>query len=744
MPASLSRLLGEAREVIRDPLYRGSLVLLVNTGSIAVLGFAFWTLAARNYPAAAVGTLSGLSSGIGLLCGLASLGLPNMITRHLASSDSPRGLLVIAVAAITALGGALCAIVILGLGRFLPASLHLQENGRFAALFTALVILASLNNTMNAGLVALRAPQAVLWTNLAGAITKLVALVLLTSLRSSGLVISFSLGLMLSTVLSVPPLGVKAPRGNGLGGSFGIFREYLAATVNNYIATIFGILPSTVVPLVVIAERGVAQAAPFALAFLVAGFLNTIPATTSQVLFAEASRRGVAMGGELRKAIHAIYALLIPVLIITVAAAPFIMHVFGASYAAEGTSSLRILSLTVLVTSGNYLVDSMLIARDRSVAYLFMNGANAALVLGCVSALLHRGLVGGSEGWALGQFVSLLLGLVVIATGKTGRHQRPYAKRSRSGAEPLPDEEDVGSISIPVPGLAQTTVPLMVGTVTGTEELLRGWSTRLTRRPHMARPKQRFAGPGEIAFFGVWFPPLAIPVGPRQVRTSRELPVLIVFSAYSGWISALLIPSLQAPDLLAGCWEALIQLGGMPEHLVWDSNWLRTECERFFDPLGTEVAAADEEEQKIVNEMYVYLEQAFITGQSVFSPDQFNQQLMDWLEADNRRPGNTEQEAPAVLAITDRKALTVLPPRPQATRWHLDVDVQGKPYVRFDSNEYAVDPVVIGRKVLIVADLSRVHVLCEGRPVAIYRRSWSKGAVIATPPFLYGLRQDNS
>ena len=105
-------------------------------------------------------------------------------------------------------------------------------------------------------------------------------------------------------------------------------------------------------------------------------------------------------------------------------------------------------------------------------------------------------------------------------------------------------------------------------------------SKRLTRRPEVAKPEPRFAGPGEIAFFGVWFPPLAIPVGPRQVRTSRELPVLIVFSAYSGWISALLIASLQTPDLLAGCWEALIQLGGMPEHLVWDSNWLRTECEK--------------------------------------------------------------------------------------------------------------------------------------------------------------------
>lgn len=470
MPGSSSRLPAKAQEIIRDPLYRGSLVLLINTTSLAILGFVFWTLAARNYPAAAVGAFSGLISGIGLLSAVTSLGQPNMLTRHLASSESPRGLLAIAVASIMALGGALCVILVVGLGPFLPSSLHLQEHGRSAALFTALVIMTSLNGVMNAALVALRATQAVLWTNLAGAAAKLATLVLLTSLRSSGLVISFGLGLTFAVMLSVPPLMAKMSWGSGLGGSFSIFHKHLATTANNYVATILGMLPTTVVPLEVIAERGPAQAAPFALAFLVAGFLNIIPSTASQVLFAEASRRGATMGQQLQKAIRAICVLLLPVLIIIVAGAPLIMRIFGASYSAQGTSSLRILSLTVLVTSGNYLVDSMLIARDRSVAYLFMNGVNAALVLSCVSALLHRGLIGGSQGWALAQSASLLLGLIVIATGRTGRHRRSYSKRFPSEAEPLPEREYVDSANALVFPSSETTMPLVLGGMTGTEE----------------------------------------------------------------------------------------------------------------------------------------------------------------------------------------------------------------------------------------------------------------------------------
>ena len=93
MPDSFSQLLAKGRALVSDPLYRGTLLLLVNSGLLAVLGFAFWTLAARKYPASTVGSFSGLNSGIGLVAAVASLGLQNLVTRHIASSKSPRGLL---------------------------------------------------------------------------------------------------------------------------------------------------------------------------------------------------------------------------------------------------------------------------------------------------------------------------------------------------------------------------------------------------------------------------------------------------------------------------------------------------------------------------------------------------------------------------------------------------------------------------------------------------------------------------
>ena len=100
-------------------------------------------------------------------------------------------------------------------------------------------------------------------------------------------------------------------------------------TSGNYLATVMGIVPTSIVPVEVLVIRGAAETARFAVAFLIAGFLNFIPATIAQVLFAEASRPGVTLGGQLRKAVRGVYGLVLPAVVIVVAAAPLLLRLFG-------------------------------------------------------------------------------------------------------------------------------------------------------------------------------------------------------------------------------------------------------------------------------------------------------------------------------------------------------------------------------------------------------------------------------
>jgi hypothetical protein len=39
----------------------------------------------------------------------------------------------------------------------------------------------------------------------------------------------------------------------------------------------------------------------------------------------------------------------------------------------------------------------------------------------------------------------------------------------------------------------------------------------------------------------------------------------------------------------------------------------------------------------------------------------------------------------------------------------------------------------VGRRVEVVADLDRVRVFCQGRPVAVHERCWARGQTITDP-----------
>jgi O-antigen/teichoic acid export membrane protein len=763
----LSRTLGRLSSLFKDTFYRSSLTLLANTAATSAIGFVFWTLAARRYSPSSVGVFVGVTSGVGLLAAIAALGLPNMMVRHITTAENPRELVVMAVTAITTVGTALCLVTVVGLGPITPPSLHLRQHGEMISLVIALVVFTAVGGTFDAGLVATRSSHAVLIKNLIGSTVKVGALFLLTSFRSLGLLISYGLGLMLATIIG----GVVLNR--QIGGkrvgfrSFRALPHYLSATSGNYLATIMGILPVSLVPLEVLAVRGAAETAKFAVAFLIAGFLNFIPSTVAQVLFAEASRQGVPLAGQLRKAIRGVYGLLLPALVVVVAAAPLLLRLFGPAYAAAATGCLRVLALSALLTGGTYIVDSMLIARDRTVAYVFMNGANAALVLACVGILLPRGLVAAAAGWALAQGSSLLLGLIVLATGTVGRHHPRISPAPAShGPHYPPRESQHPQSGVPPrrviyafePQIREllTTWPMMPTTLVaesiGWDQPIQVLLSRVTEiRSTYSQPYEPGSGAmymaGRMAQCGLWFPPIDIPVGFGQTRTARQLPVLTMITGYSHRLLATLIPSTDANDVLAGLWDLITTLGAVPQVLTWDDPGVIGLPEErqvefidkfasFSRTLGAKLitgTAADPTTRGLIEWAHVYLEHAFLYGRTFASPADFNRQLHNWLDAVNAQQADVPNSSPAESISTDRKAMLPLPAVPPPTEWRLSMTAGNRPFLHFDANDYSVHPSVIGRRVELVASLSQVRVLCEGKVAADHDRVWARGRTITDP-----------
>ena len=252
---------------------------------------------------------------------------------------------------------------------------------------------------------------------------------------------------------------------------------------------------------------------------------------------------------------------------------------------------------------------------------------------------------------------------------------------------------------------------------------------------------------GEIAQCDLWFPEITLPVGFGQTRTATRLPVLVMVTGYARWLGARLLPSRCWEDLLAGWWQLISQLGGVPRVLVWDGEGavgqrrgrvtvLTEQAHGFGGVLGAKIVICnpgDPEAKGLVERANGYLETSFLPGRMFTSPADFNAQLGAWTVLVNQRRRRVLGCAPAERIGADRAAMLPLPPVAPVTGWRASLRLPRDYWVRLDANDYSVDPWVVGRRVEVAADLDRVWAHCDGRLVADHQRCWARHQTISDP-----------
>jgi transposase len=188
-------------------------------------------------------------------------------------------------------------------------------------------------------------------------------------------------------------------------------------------------------------------------------------------------------------------------------------------------------------------------------------------------------------------------------------------------------------------------------------------------------------------------------------------------------------------------------MGAVPRSLVWDNEsavgqWrggkpvLTEAMNGFRGMLGTRVIQCrprDPEAKGLVERANGYLETSFLPGRGFASPADFNAQLADWLTRANTRQHRSLGCRPADRWDADKAAMLGLPPVAPVTGWRLSTRLPRDYYVRMDSNDYSVDPCVIGRTVEVAAGLEEVTVTCQGRLVARHPRCWAAHQSITDP-----------
>ena len=280
-----------------------------------------------------------------------------------------------------------------------------------------------------------------------------------------------------------------------------------------------------------------------------------------------------------------------------------------------------------------------------------------------------------------------------------------------------------------------------------------GWTRSLTvlkDRVRVIRPEYRGVDPADRVIYepgvcsqwDLWFPDYRIPVGHSQLAI---LPVLVMTLAYSRYRSAVMIPSRQGGDILAGMWLLLAQIGAVTHKLVWDRESAiggkgtpTTLAAGFVGTLGTRLELApprDPEYKGMVERNNRFFETSFLPGRVFDSPEDFNSQFQRWLgeHANTRVVRSIGDRRPVDVLAADVAAMTALPPTPPQVGLTHRVRLGRDYYVRVAGNDYSVHPSVIGRFVDITAGLSDVVIGCGEVTVADHTRSWANHVTIADP-----------
>jgi transposase len=213
--------------------------------------------------------------------------------------------------------------------------------------------------------------------------------------------------------------------------------------------------------------------------------------------------------------------------------------------------------------------------------------------------------------------------------------------------------------------------------------------------------------PGEVCQWDLWEPSALVPVGHGQVRRGW---VVVACLGYSRAGAGALVFSKEAPDVLWGMARCAWSLGALPELMVWD----REGCLHAGGGRPTESYAAfcgllpvdwyfcepsDPQAKGCVERLQGYLETNFEPGRRFANELDFQLQLDSWFENANARTHKTLRARPIDRLIEERRVMRPLPGREPDLDRRWVTRVAPDPHLRFDTNDYSLDPTLVGRRV---------------------------------------------
>jgi len=471
------------RAQLRTPLVRAGLSLVASAGITSLLGLVYWSLAARRYSPAAIGATAGLLAAMEIVAAVANLGLRTALVRFVpALGDRAARVVAVsyAVAGLTALAGA--GVFVLVHERWFPELDLLDQPAgiTFFLLSSVLWVIFSLQDSV---LIGLRKAAWVPTENALYALAKLALLVGLTApLPRWGVYVSWTAPLLAMVVVVNIPVFRMLRRPRPAPAEVLTIGDLLRFSAGDYAASALWLLTIDALPLLMLALVGAEGGAWYHLAWTVAYTLYLVSSAVGYALLAEGAHEPAALETHARKALGQGLALVVPAATVIVVGAPWLLRLFGADYATEGTRLLQLLAASAVphVVTGIY-VSIQRARRDMRAVISLYAVLGVAVVAGTALLVPVLGVTGAGVAWLGAQsalaaallatrlrdlWIGALPTRVIRAIGAPGR-RRTDARQRRHARRVIADLNDRGLPDLGDWAVLHATPDLVVARVGG-------------------------------------------------------------------------------------------------------------------------------------------------------------------------------------------------------------------------------------------------------------------------------------
>ncbi|MBI3673276.1 MAG: phosphotransferase [Rhizobiales bacterium] len=408
--------------LLHSPLIRNGYALVASAGLTSMLGLVYWILAARIYSPEELGLGAALISTLLTLGNVAQLNFGNLLNRFLPVAGRFSGRLIM-----IAYGCGCVAALVISLAAMTLIEHYFQALDKlfdtpFATVgFVAATVAWTIFALQDSVLAGLRKGTVVPIENAVYSIAKIGLLFVFagTATLGSGVFAAWivplpAIVLVVNLVIFLRILPRHQATDGPAGDDIGIFA--VARFFGwDYVGTLATMAAMGLAPLLVLRESGASALAAYHLAWTMAYTLYLIGRSMGVSLLTEASSDRSRMLALVADAlVHTMIPLIFAVLAIIVAA-PWIMGLFGPSYALIGTPLLRILALSCLPWGAVTIYLSYMRAAGRLWVVAAAQIVTLLIVIGLGLPLLRRyGAVGMGYSWLIANSL-VFIGIAAFA-----------------------------------------------------------------------------------------------------------------------------------------------------------------------------------------------------------------------------------------------------------------------------------------------------------------------------------------